>query len=75
MRWEDRRADNEGRVLIDGRHYLVGPLWHNRPIVVGLRASPVELRDPSGGEIRTLPRAWAPGAMSRTLEIVMFSTL
>lgn len=61
VRWEERKADNDGRVSVDGRLYLAGPLWHNRPIVVGLRASTVELRDPSKGEIRTLPRVWSPG--------------
>lgn len=61
VRWEGRKADNAGRVSVDGRLYLAGPLWHNRQLVVGLRATTVELRDPASGEIRTLPRAWVSG--------------
>ena len=60
VKWETRRADRDGRVSIDSTRYLAGPAWHGRRLLVGLRASSVEIRDEYGAPIVVLPRSWRP---------------
>lgn len=58
VRWERRRADKEGRVMIDGTPYCAGPYWHGRWMLVGVRALTVEITDERGRHAATLPRSW-----------------
>jgi len=59
VKWVRRRADREGRVSVDGTLYCAGPYWHGRWLLVGLRASSVEIMDERGRRAATLPRSWS----------------
>ena len=39
VRWTHARADKRGYVRVDGNLYCVGPAWHDRELVVGVRAA------------------------------------
>lgn len=43
VRWVAARADKRGYVEADGREYVAGPAWHGRSLLVGMRASTVEI--------------------------------
>lgn len=43
VRWVTARADKRGYVEADGREYVAGPAWHGRSLLVGMRASTVEI--------------------------------
>lgn len=59
VKWVRRRADREGRVSVDGTLYCAGPYWHGRWMLVGLRASTVEIMDERGRRAAMLPRSWS----------------
>ncbi|NMM95264.1 DDE-type integrase/transposase/recombinase, partial [Bifidobacterium oedipodis] len=56
--WRMVKADKTGTVTVDGNRYLAGPKWRSSRIRAGVRAFSIEMRDPDGGHIVTLERAW-----------------
>lgn len=36
--WDSAKADKRGYVRVDGNLYCAGPMWHDRGLVVGMRA-------------------------------------
>ena len=56
--WQERRADRDGRVKVDGNYYLAGPSWRGWSLDVGLRAFDVQIRDRHGRRVATLPRVY-----------------
>ena len=56
--WQERRADRDGRVKVDGNYYLAGPSWRGWSLEVGLRAFDVELRTQDGRVCAKLPRVY-----------------
>ena len=59
VRWERRRADKQGCVTVGSVRYCAGPYWHDRWMLVGMRADGVEALDEHGRHAATLPRAWS----------------
>ena len=59
VRWERRRADKQGCVTVGNIRYCAGPYWHDRWMLVGMRANGVEILDERGRRAATLPRAWS----------------
>lgn len=45
VRYESRRADKTGKVIIDGTAYLAGPAYHDRHLTVGIRHDKIEILD------------------------------
>lgn len=59
------RADKRGYVEADGREYVAGPAWHGRSLLVGMRASTVEILADRGRRVAVLPRAFGEGPAVR----------
>ncbi len=55
VRWVTARADKRGYVEADGREYVAGPAWHGRSLLVGMRASTVEIIADRGRRVAVLP--------------------
>src|SRR5699024_6683198 len=45
VRYESRRADKTGAVLIESNTYLAGPAFHDRLLTVGIRHDRIEILD------------------------------
>lgn len=45
VRYESRRADKTGKIVIEGVAYLAGPAFHDRQLTVGIRHDVVEILD------------------------------
>jgi len=45
VRYESRRADKTGKVVVEGVAYLAGPAFHDRQLTVGIRHDVVEILD------------------------------
>ncbi len=45
VRYESRKADKTGNVLIEGNAYAAGPAYHSRNLTVGLRHDVVQILD------------------------------
>ena len=58
IRWEVRKADKDGRVQVDGNHYLAGPSWRGWTLDVALRAFDVTIRTQDGRTCARLPRVY-----------------
>ncbi|MCB5513305.1 IS21 family transposase, partial [Erysipelatoclostridium ramosum] len=58
IRWEVRKADKDGRVQVDGNHYLAGPSWRGWTLGGGLRAFDVTIRTQDGRTCARLPRVY-----------------
>ena len=65
VRWVRCRSDGRGVVTADGRGYLAGPSWHSRELLVGVRASTVEILADRGRRVAVLPRAFGDGPAVR----------
>lgn len=65
VRWERRRADKQGCVVVGDAGCCAGPYWHGRWMLVGMRASTVELPGERGRKAARLPREWSPGTTVR----------
>lgn len=65
VRYESRRADKTGKLLIDGNSYAAGPSFHGRALTVGLRHDVVEILDEHAVPVRSFPRAF--GRQSETI--------
>lgn len=66
VRWVAARADKRGYVEADGREYVAGPAWHGRSLLVGMRASTVEILADRGRRVAVLPRAFGGAPRSGT---------
>ena len=65
-RWATARADKRGYVEADGREYVAGPAWHGRSLLVGMRASTVEVLADRGRRVAVPPpRAFGEGPAVR----------
>lgn len=58
VRYESRKADKTGNVLIDGNSYAAGPSFHGRNLTVGLRHDVVEILDEHATPVLTFPRVF-----------------
>ena len=58
VRWQRARSDKRGYVRIDGNSYCAGPAWHDRGLVVGVRANSVSILTDRNRRVATLPRCW-----------------
>ncbi|MCH3973681.1 Mu transposase domain-containing protein [Bifidobacterium tibiigranuli] len=56
--WQERKADWDGRVRVDGNCYLAGPSWRGWTLDVGSRAFDVTIRTRDGRQVVTLPRVY-----------------
>ena len=65
VRWTHARADKRGYVRVDGNLYCVGPAWHDRELVVGVRARSVEVLADRGRRVATLARSFGEGETVR----------
>lgn len=65
VRWVTARADKRGYVEADGREYVAGPAWHGRSLLVGMRASTVEILADRGRRVAVRPRAFGEGPAVR----------
>jgi hypothetical protein len=45
VRYESRRADKTGKLVVEGVAYLAGPAYHDRQLTVGIRHDVVEILD------------------------------
>lgn len=63
--WDSAKADKRGYVRVDGNLYCAGPMWHDRGLVVGMRARTVEILADRGRHVATLPRSFAEGELVR----------
>lgn len=45
VRYESRRADNTGTVVVENNTYLAGPRFHNMHLTVGIRHDVIEILD------------------------------
>lgn len=65
VRWVRARSDKRGYVEACGSRYCAGPAWHDRELLVGLRAGSVEILADRGRRVAELPRAWGEGETVR----------
>ena len=65
VRWQRARSDKRGYVRIDGNSYCAGPAWHDRGLVVGVRANSVSIFTDRNRRVATLPRCWGEGELIR----------
>ena len=59
--WAHARADRRGYVRVDGDPCCVGPAWHDRGPVVGVRARSVEVLADRGRRVATPARGFGEG--------------
>ncbi len=45
VRYESRRADKTGKIIVEGVAYLAGPAYHGRHLTVGVRHDRIEILD------------------------------
>jgi len=58
VRYESRKADRTGNLLIDGNTYTAGPSFHGRALTVGLGHDVVQILDEHAEPVRTFPRVF-----------------
>ncbi len=58
VRYESRKADRVGNLLIDGNTYAAGPVFHGRMLTVGLGHEVVQILDEHSEPVRTFPRVF-----------------
>lgn len=58
VRYESRRADRTGNVLVDTNTYAAGPSFHGRMLTVGLGHEKVQILDEHSTPIRSFPRVF-----------------
>ena len=59
--WLGARSDKRGYVRIDGNSHCAGPAWHDRGLVVGVRANSVSIFTDRNRRVATLPRCRGEG--------------
>ena len=65
VRWVKAKSDKRGYVRIDDNLYCAGPVWHDRELVVGVRAETVEILADRGRHVATLGRSFKEGERVR----------
>ncbi|WP_195839165.1 IS21 family transposase [Parafannyhessea umbonata] len=65
VRWVRAKSDKRGYVEVCGNRYCAGPAWHDRELVVGVRAGSVEVLDGRGRKVAALRRSWEDGEVVR----------
>lgn len=65
VRWVKAKSDKRGYVRIDDNLYCAGPVWHDRELVVGVRAKTVEILADRGRHVATLGRSFKEGERVR----------
>ena len=60
VRYETRRADNTGALVIEGATYLAGPRFHHMHLTVGIRHDVIEILDEHGEPIVVFDRIYGP---------------
>ena len=65
VRWVPAKAGKRGYVTAAGREHVAGPAWHDRRLLVGLRAGTVEILADRGRRVAVLPRAFGEGPAVR----------
>jgi len=58
VRYESRKADKTGNLLIDGNTYAAGPSFHGRSLTVGLRHDVIEILDEHSEPVRSFDRVF-----------------
>ena len=58
VRYESRKADKTGNLLVDGNTYAAGPAFHGRILTVGLGHDVVQILDEHSEPVRTFPRVF-----------------
>lgn len=58
VRYESRKADKTGNLLVDGNTYAAGPAFHGRMLTVGLSHEVVQILDEHSAPVRTFPRVF-----------------
>ncbi|WP_206448811.1 IS21 family transposase, partial [Agrococcus sp. KRD186] len=61
VRYESRRADKTGKVVIDGTAYLAGPAYHDRHLTVGVRHDRIEILDEHAHPVIEFDRVFGQG--------------
>ena len=56
VRYESRKADKTGNLLIDGNTYAAGPAFHGRMLTIGLRHDVVQILDEHSEPVRSFDR-------------------
>ncbi|MFI8413687.1 IS21 family transposase [Paeniglutamicibacter gangotriensis] len=62
VRYESRRADRTGNLLVDGNTYAAGSSFHGRMLTVGLGHETVQILDEHSEPVRTFPRVFGKQA-------------
>lgn len=62
VRYESRRADKTGNLLIDGNTYAAGPMFNGRMLTVGLGHEVVQILDEHSAPVRTFERVFGTQA-------------
>ena len=65
VRWTRAKSDKLGYVRADVNLYCAGPAWHDRMLLVGMRARTVELLADRGRHVATLSRSFGEGERVR----------
>lgn len=58
VRYESRRADKTGKILIEGNAYLAGPAYHDRHLRAGIRHDVIEVLDEHGHPVIVFDRVY-----------------
>lgn len=64
-RWGKAKSDKRGYVRVDGNPYCAGPAWHDRELMVGVRAGTVETLADRARHVATLRRIFGEGESVR----------
>ena len=75
VRYESRKADKTGTVLIDGNSYLAGPTFAGRLITVGLRHDVVELLDEHAHPVVTFERVFGSATTTQFQAVSLLPAL
>lgn len=65
VRYESRKADKTGNILVEGNIYAAGPAYHSRTLTVGLRHDVVQILDEQAEPVVTFGRVF--GKQSTTV--------
>jgi hypothetical protein len=75
VRYETRRADNTGTVVVDSNSYLAGPRFHNMHLTVGIRHDVIEILDEHGEPIVVFDRVYGHQADTQVHAMTLLPAL
>lgn len=58
VRYESRRADKTGKIVVEGVAYLAGPAYHDRQLTVGIRHDVIEILDEHAAPVVVFERVF-----------------